>query len=314
MLTQGAKQQLIDCCRLGMRNQYGEVLEVELDIQENWESLILHEGVFASIGLKRFYIKDKEIDLKNKYAIPYRGFMMPVMDRDVIVIQCISGEFVILRIIGQKEDLDEIKKYVRKDNFLELGMTSYEEFKEANRRDLEEHKRISSFEAKFNNSPERLDAHGNVITSLDHYDNFEYIVKESNEQIYHIYNGEKEKRRLENKLLYLEDKKLDYDYCIDEKYIEDAIDAIVSLYPYEIEKYFTKGGEFIHDNINRISFETELTKSQVWKAWKYMNWIKIGQEIKEINKIIDDIDNRMAEGRSITTLKDDEVLPNLFRV
>lgn len=313
MLTQGAKQQLIDCCRLGMRNQYGEVLEVELDIQENWESLILHEGTFASIGLKRFYIKDKEIDLKNKYAIPYRGFMMPVMDKDVIVIQCISGEFVILRIIGQKEDLDEIKKYVRKDNFLELGMTSYEEFKEANRRDLEEHKRISSFEAKFNNSPERLDAHGNVITSLDHYDNFEYIVKESNEQIYHIYNGEKEKRRLENKLIYLEDKKLDYDYCIDEKYIEDAIDAIVSLYPYEIEKYFTKGGEFIHDNINRISFETELTKSQVWKAWKYMNWIKIDQEIKEINKIIDDIESRMAEGRSVTTLKDDEVLPNLFR-
>lgn len=313
MLTQGAKQQLIDCCRLGMRNQYGETLEVELDIQENWESLVLHEGTFASIGLKRFYIKDKEIDLKNKYAIPYRGFMMPVMDRDVIVIQCISGEFVILRIIGQKEDLDEIKKYVRKDNFLELGMTSYEEFKEANRRDLEEHKKISSFSAKFNNNPERLDAHGNVITSLDHYDNFEYIVKESNEQIYHIYNGEKEKRRLENKLIYLEDKKLDYDYCIDEKYIEDAIDAIVSLYPYEIEKYFNKGGEFIHDNINRISFETELTKSQVWKAWKYMNWIKIDQEIKEINKIIDDIDNRMAEGRSVRTLKDDEVLPNLFR-
>lgn len=313
MLTEAAKQQLMDCCRLGFRNQYGEELDVELNIQDNWDSLILHEGTFASIGLKRFYIKDEQINLKDKYHIPYRGFMMPVMDKDVIVVQCITGDFVVLRIIGNENDLDEIEKYVRRDSSLDLGM-DYEDFKEANRRDLEYHKRIKTFEANYNKSPERFDSNGNVITSLDHYDNFEYIVKESNEQIYHIYNGEKEKRKLENKLIYLEDKKMDYDFCIDEKYIEDAIDAIMSLYPSEIEKYFTNGGEYIHDNINKISFETELTKGQVWKAWKYMNWIKIEQEIKEIYEVIEDIELAMNDGSPIRTLNDDEDIPDIFKI
>lgn len=314
MLTTAAKQQLEDCCRLGFRNKFGEELEVvELNIDDNWDSLILHEGTFSSVGLKRFYIKDEQIDLKSKYSIPYRGFMMPVMDRDVIVIQCISGDFVILRIIGTKNDLDEISSYVRRDSSLDLGM-DYEDFKEANRRDLEEHKRIKSFEARYNKSPERMDIHGNVITSLDHYDNFEYIVKESNDSIYHIYNGEKEKRRLENKLIYLEEKKMDYDYCIDEKYIEDAVDAIMSLYPGEIDKYFTQGGKYIFENIDDICFETELTKSQVWKAWKYMNWIKVDNEIEEIYEIIEDIESRMDEGRPVRTLNDDEDLPDIFRI
>ncbi|MBO5478552.1 MAG: hypothetical protein J6J36_08100 [Clostridia bacterium] len=313
-LTTAAKQQLEDCCRLGFRNKFGEQLEVmNLEISDEWDSLILHEGTFGSVGLKRFYIKDEQINLKDKYHIPYRGFMMPVMDRDVIVIQCISGDFVILRIIGKENDLEEIAKYVRPDSILDLGM-DYEDFKEANRRDLELHKRISTFEARFNKSPERMDINGNVITSLDHYDNYEYIVKESDEQIYHIYNGEKEKRRLENKVIYLEEKKMDYDYCIDEKYIDDAIDAIMSLLPGEIDKYFTKGGKYIYENIDEISFECELTKSQVWKAWKYMNWIKIEKEIKDINNIIEDIDNRIDERRSVTTLNDDDVLPNLFKI
>ena len=313
MLTKAAKQQLVDCCRLGFRNQYGEELDVELKIKEDWDSLIIHEGTFTSIGLKRFYKKDEQIDLKNKYHIPYRGFMMPVMEKDVIVIQCICGEFVILRIIGKESDLEEIENYVRPDSVLDLGMT-YEEFKEANRRDLEFHKRIQTYSANFNKSPERFDAQGNVITSLDHYDRFEYVVKESNEQIYHIYNGEKEKRRLENRLIYLEDKKIDYDYSIDEKYIEEAVDAIMNLYPNEIEKYFTKGGEYIYKNIDEISFETELTKGQIWKAWKYMNWISIEKEIKEINKTIDNIDEKITEGKSVEKMHDDDVLPNLFKI
>ena len=121
-------------------------------------------------------------------------------------------------------------------------------------------------------------------------------------------------RRLENRLIYLEDKKIDYDYSIDEKYIEEAVDAIMNLYPNEIEKYFTKGGEYIYKNIDEISFETELTKGQIWKAWKYMNWISIEKEIKEINKTIDDIDEKITEGKSIKKMHDDDVLPNLFKI
>lgn len=323
MLSDGAKQHLKDCCRLGLRNQYNEEVEIkgiktEKDFDEFikekediWDSLILHEGTFASVGLKRFYRKDEQINVKDKNHIPYRGFMMPVLKRDVFVIQCIAGDFVILRILGKEEDLDEIAKSARPDNKLNLGMT-YEEFKEANRRDLEYHKRIKTFEANFNKSPERFDSQGNVITSLDHYDNFEYIVRESNEQIYKIYNGEKEKRRLENKLIYLEEKKMDYDYSIDEKYIEDAVDALVTLYPGEVEKYFTNGGKYIHENLNKISFETELTKGQVWKVWKYLDWLKVEQDIERIKKVINDIDECMDIGKTAKVINDDDILPNLF--
>lgn len=293
VLTEAAKQQLIDCCRLGLRNQYGEWVKIPEDFKmkekwNEWDSLILHEGYFCSLGLKRFYIADSEIKVKDKNHIPYRGFMMPVMDKDVIVVQCLTGDYVILRIIGNTSDLDELEKYIRKDNELSLGM-SYHEFREANRRDLELHKKIVTQEAIFNKHPERLDADGMVITSLDHYDNFEYTVLASGEEIYKIYNAEKEIRKIEKKIIYLEDKKMDYDYCIDMKYIEDALDAFISIDPVDL-KYFDKGGEYIYNNINNICFQTELTKGQVWKLWKYLNWIKIEKEIQELNEIVKEIE------------------------
>lgn len=314
MLTEAAKQQVIDCCRLGLRNQYGEEVDVsKLEINDDWESLILHEGTFASIGLKRFYFKDPQINVKD---IPFRGFMMPVMDRDVIVVQCISGDFVILRIIGNKNDIEEISQCVRKDGELHLGM-SYEAFKEANRRDLMEIKKIKTFEANFNKSPERFDKEGNVITSLDHFDNYEYVIinELSRENIHNIYYAEKEKRRLESRVIYLEELKMDYDYCINEEYIEDAVDAIMSLFPYEIEKYFTKGGKYIYENIDEISFETELNKGQIWKAWKYMNWVRINKEIGEINNILDDIKENIDVGQKIKTLENEEdIVPRILDI
>lgn len=315
MLTEAAKEHLRTCCRLGLRNQFGEKVDVpELEIKDNWESLILHEGTFASVGLKRFYFKDPEINVKDKYHIPFRGFMMPVMDRDVIVVQCISGDFVILRIIGKEDDIEEISRYVRRDTEVHLGM-SYEEFKEANRRDLMEIKRIKTFSANFNQSPEEFDKEGNVITSLDHFDNYEYeIVNElSRENISNIYYAEKEKRRLENRIVFLEELKMNYDYCIDEQYIEDAVDAIMSLYPGEIEKYFTKGGEYVYNHIDEISFETELNKGQVWKAWKYMNWIAIEKEIDEINDILDDIEENIDVGQKIKSLESKhDIIPKIL--
>lgn len=313
MLTECAKQQLLDCVRLGLRNQYGEEIEPKnFEIKDDWSSLTLHEGTFTSLGLKRFYIKDPQIKVNDKNHIPYRGFMMPVMKRDVFVIQCISGDFVLLRIIGKDNHIKELESMVRKDTKLNLGMT-YEEFKEANRRDLELHKRISTFQANFNKAPERFNKNGEVITSLDHFDNFEYTVVETGEQIYNIYDGEKALRMLENKIIYLEEKKMDYDYSIDSKYIEEAVDAITSLYPEEINRYFTKGGKYVFENIDEICFETELTKGQVWKAWKYMNWIDIEKEIQEIELTIKDIKKGIDVGKRSIIKRDDDLLPNLFK-
>lgn len=311
VLTTAAKQQLIDCCRLGLRNQYGEWVEVpkDFEIKDNWESLILHEGYFCSLGLKRFYIADSEIKVKDKNHIPYRGFMMPVMNKDVIIIQCLTGDYVILRIIGNDDDLNELEKYIRKDNELSLGMT-FKEFKEANRRDLELHKKIVTQEAVFNKHPERLDADGMVITSLDHYDNYEYTIVQSSHEIYKIYNVEKEIRKIEQKIIWLEDKKMDYDYYIDERYIEDALDAFISINPDEL-KYFEKGGEYIYKNLENICFQTELTIAQVWKLWKYLNWIKIEKEIEELHNLIKEIEE---SGEVKEAYEDDDPRPYLFRM
>ena len=317
MLTDCAKQQIEDCCRLGFRNQFGERLEVSMDDVKSkwsdWSSLILHEGYFTSLGLKRFYIKDEEIKVGDYQYIPYRGFMMSVMNKDVFVFQCISGDFVILRIVGKDSDIQELSKMVRKDTELSLGM-SFEDFKEANRRDLEFHKKIETQKAIFNKSPERFDKNGEVITSLDHFDNFNYVVVESGKRIYSIYNAEKEKRRLEQKIIYLEDKQMDYDYSIDEKYIEEAIDAMMSLEDGEEEKYFDKGGKYIADNLDEICFQTELNRGQVWKVWKYRNWLKISKEIREINFIIQDLEDYIDDGSASDFLNNgDTDTPDLFR-
>lgn len=309
-LTTCAKQQLEDCSRLGFRNQFGEWLETpDFEIKEDeWSSLIVHEGYFCSLGLKRFYIKDSEIKVNDKNHIPYRGFIMPVMDKDVIVVQCLSGDFVILRIIANNSDLQELEKYIRRDNELSLGM-SYEDFKEANRRDLELHKKIVTQEAIFNKHPERLDADGMVVTSLDHYDNFEYQTVNSSLGIYQVYDAEKEIRRIDKRIMYLEDKKMDYDYSIDEKYINNAVDAFMSLDESDM-KYFNKGGEYIFKNLENICFQTELNKGQVWQVWKYLNWVKIEKEIQDLYKIIKEIEET---GKVKTPFEDDDPRPCLFR-
>lgn len=316
MLTEAAKQQVMDCVRLGMRNKFGD--EIQIDIEdvkshwENWSSLILHEGYFCSLECKRFYIKDEEIKVGDYHHIPYRGFMMNIFNRDVFVIQCISGDFVILRIIGNEDDIEELSSMVRKDDKLSLGMT-FEEFKEANRRDLEFHKRIETQKAIFNQSPEQFDENGQVITSLDHYDNFNYVVVEHNKRIYNIYNAEKELRRLTNKIIYLEDKKMDYDYAIDKRYIEEAIDCMMRLYPEEIERYFTKGGEYIYKNLKEISFQTELNIGQVWKVWKYMNWLDLNKQIRELEDIIRDLEEYIDNEDMNKYLNNgDTDLPDLF--
>lgn len=312
MLSTCAKQQLEDCSRLGFRNHFGEWLQTpDFEIKDDWSSLIVHEGYFCSLGLKRFYIKDSEIRVNDKDHIPYRGFMMPVMGKDVIVVQCLSGDFVILRIIANDDDLEELKSYIRKDDELSLGM-SYEDFKEANRRDLEFHKKIVTQEAIFNKHPERLDENGTVITSLDHYDNFEYSVVNSSQAIYEVYNAEKEIRKIESRLIYLEDKKMDYDFCIDEKYINDALDAFMSIDPSDLT-YFEKGGEYVYKNIDEkdnICFQTGLNKGQVWKLWKYLNWIKIEQEIQELNRILKEIEEL---GKAKGVFEGDNPTPILFR-
>lgn len=309
MLTAAAKQQVKVCCQLGLRNQfYEEIVVPKLEIKDNWSSLILKQGTFNSLGLKRFYMKDRKIRVKDKDYTPYTGFLMPVMEKDVFVIQCILGDYIRLRIVGNDEDIEYLSGLVRKDNPLTECVT-FEDFKEANRRDLEFHKKVMTNIANYNQSPERFDEYGQVITSLDHFDNFEYKMVETEENIYKVYNIEKEKRRLEAKVIYLEEKKLDYDYCIDEKYIQDAIDVIINLTPYEIEKYFNQKGNYVFENQKEICFETGLTRGEMWKAWKYMNWIRIEDEIEEINQVIDRLENLDPDAK----IEDDKLLADIFR-
>lgn len=294
MLTEACKQQLRDCCRLGFRNQYGEELDVDIKNMEekwdNWDCTTVHEGNYASIGLKRFYIADERINLKDKNHIPYRGTIMSPLEKDIIIIQSVMGDNTILRLIGTPKDIKYIKDNVRPDNELNLGM-SYRDFVEANRRDLEFHKRIKTTEAIFNKSPERFDSEGNVITSLDHFDNYQYDIYDSEGHVYDVYNAEKRIRNLERKVIYLEEKLSDNEYKMSDKDIDIAIDCIMRLSGYEIKRYLEKKGEYVYNNINEISFQTELTKGEVWKVWRYLQIINLEENIEKINKEIKELEN-----------------------
>ena len=173
------------------------------------------------------------------------------MEKDIIVIQSILGDKTILRLVGMPEDIKFIKDNIRKDNELNLGM-SYNDFVEANRRDLEFHKRIMTNVAHFNKSPEMFDENGEVITSLDHFDNFEYSVIESESHIYNIYDKEKEIRRLTRKVIMYEEWLSDDEYKMTRRDIDKAISNVMKLNDYEIKHYFKKKGDWFFENISKV--------------------------------------------------------------
>ena len=133
MITSGCKQQIIDCCRLGFRNQYGEELNINIeDVEKKWNEwtcITVHEGNYASIDLKRFYIADDRINLKDKNHIPYRGTLMKSLGKEIMIIQSVMGDNTILRLIGNPEDIKFIENNIRPDNELNLGM-SYRDLKQ----------------------------------------------------------------------------------------------------------------------------------------------------------------------------------------
>ena len=291
------KQQLWDCCRLGFRDQFGEPLDISWEdlekAAENWDYINIHEGYFSSVGLKRFYIKDKEIKT-DKWSIPYRGFMMPVAERDCTVVQCISGDFVIVRVFSTPEILEEVRSMIRPDSILDLGM-SYEEFKLENKRELSYHKKIATQVAVFNESPERFDKNGEVITSLDHFDNYEYRVQEHEDEIYRIYDREKKIRSLERQIMWMEEQEMTHRYMMDDKYIMRAVDVICRLHPHEIEKYFMQTGDIVFKKKKEICFECELTQSEMWMAWRYLRQTTLEEEIAMLEERIKDLRGELIE-------------------
>lgn len=288
--------QIKDISRLGIKNKFGEILfpESEIEIDSEWEELIVYEGYFNSLGLKRLYFKDKDINTKDKYYTPYRSYMLDVCGvENTIVTQCVATDRIYLKIVGKPQHIRTFESCLRRD-FIVEGMSDLE-LVEANRRDLAQYKRIYTFEVKFNKTPERFDKHGQAITNLDHYDNFFYesVNGISQEIIYIINNAEKSIIWLTEKLEYLEGRMEKFKEDVDR---EKAIRALSMIEETDFNRYiFRKSGKYIADNIDRICIETDLNAGQVWMAWKYH---EIWDMEEAISKLKDEINKykRKIEG------------------
>lgn len=291
MISSGTANQLIDIKRLGIKNKFGEKLypKGEVSINPEWEELVVKEGYFNSIGLTNLYYKDKEINTKDKYHTPYRSYLLDVCNhKNIIVTQCVDTDRIYLKIVGNPETIEDLEDQLRPDYRIE-GVTD-EEIIEENRRDLQKHKRIKTIEAKFNNSPEKLDKNGQVITNIDHYDNYFYEIDGSCEGIiYKILNFEPKRIWLEEKLAYLEDR---YEKFIEDCDREKAIHALGSLSGNDDEMFlFRKTGKFIMKKMEMICFETGLNPGQVWAAWKYIELQEMEETMEKIKDELKRIDN-----------------------
>lgn len=290
-IRESTANQILDISRLGVKNRYGEKLwpEQQVSINPNWEETVVYPGYFNSIGLKRLYFKDREINTKDKYSTPYRSYILEVCGHEnTFVTQCVDYDRIYLKIVGSRKTIEDIEASIKPDFKLEDGMTD-KEIIESNRRDLSNHKRIKTVEAKFNNSPEELDKNGQVITNIDHYDNFFYNISTCEDIIYQLYNAEKNRRWLLNKLNYLEER---YQRFLETHDSSLAINALASLTEYEEHLIFRKSGAHIAKHMDSICFETGLMTSEVWAAWKYVELQEMEDTIHEIKKELERLDKK----------------------
>ena len=288
MLDEGSINQLKDSLRLGITNQYGEkVFLKNLEIKDEWESMIVFPGYFNSIGCSRLYYKNREIKTKDKYYTPYRTYLLPVGGiENTIVTQCVTNDSIYLKIIGTSNDLDIIEDQIREDYRLDNDLTD-KEIIEANRKDLEKHKRVKTVEVKFNESPEQLDKYGQVITNLDHYDNFFYEMETTESITYSIYNAERSRRWLMNQLNYLEEK---YQYHKEKLDMKKALRALSLMDDIDINYIDKKTGNEIIKNMDFIQFETGRSPGEIWQVWRYLTLWNIQETIVIITKELQRLD------------------------
>ena len=153
-----------------------------------------------------------------------------------------------------------------------------DEFWEAHRRDLGAYKNIPHLhgivEGNFNPTPERLDAEGQHVTTIDDYDNYDYIIHGvSHNEYMHIRNISLKRKRFEDIAIYYEEKLDKWKNDIKEN--GSRIIKVLQNrgFIYEIEKYdFQDGQKLAQENImTNLCKKHNVSYKGGWSTWKFLN-------------------------------------------
>lgn len=281
-ITEGTIEQL----RLGVYNKFGvkryPKLEEEDLLEENLFEIIIRETHYDYLGLE--WMHKMDIRIKPKEGLNHICKHVTVLDKDCIIIQCIEHDWQFAKIISRDIDflvlLDEIKDYkphqiVPRNEAFEMN-------------ELERHGVV------FNSTPEKLDDEGNIISNLDHYDNYCYEIYDSLRNTFKHLHQEQISRYAENLGIWIEEWLDKYSITNDIDTILDYWDDISDI----IDKFVYQGEHDHHKYLDRKTFGDELYKGKMkqisniydtpvtvcWDIWK----IKTKKTFERILSELDD--------------------------
>lgn len=300
------ENQLRNCGKVGMY-RFGDVLhltpEDAKNIVENEENEILYLRKEEMKQHDVTYLMFKRGEIRSdKDSLPYSARFEWVHGEECITIQEIHHDTVRCKIIGNKNHIEKIKNM----NMIHSNMTK-EEFEKANSDVLDEVKFIKGY---YNKPEELTDKHGQHISTIEDYDNYQYYIYTNEKHMYQIYNKEKnvrsKQRELERTLGYLENKIEMYQDEVRE-YSLSKIKRVIRNKPSFVEKsleYDWTNTEILIKDMKSIASANHISLKRAWKVWKYLMIPKLQEKINKIeeelgeystNKIIINMKHRQTK-------------------
>lgn len=298
----------------GMYDIYGRRMNITprvLDEEGRWtgeykdwshlEEIRIRQGFFEYLNISWLFIDqrpDKRHDCFCKEAY--------VFDKLCIVIQELHQDAVFAKILTDDEDL---KIYIEDIlQFKPINIVPKREIYEINEL---EHQGLEfgSSQLKINveTAEEKMDKEGNIITNIDHYDNYVYEVYDSLRNIFKHINLGKQRKAAEDKIIWLEewlDKPLTNTMEAIIHYMTPEVVDTLSKYTYKNKDLFDRQayGSLLFEEIkvrtfsieemdyvvyyekrmNKICNDLDIPITIGWDIWKILNKNKMKKIIKEL--------------------------------
>lgn len=307
-LTEDTYRQL----ETGIYNTWGRRLNITprvLDENEIWtgkykdwshlQEIKINQGHFEYLNCTWLFRDQRQDRIFNCYCKEAYIF-----DIKVIVIQELHYDHVSAKVLTDNEELKlHIEDILQ---FKPMNVVPEREIREIN--DLEYQGLefgSSQLKINMNTAEEKLDKYGQVITNIDHYDNYVYEIYDSLRNIFKHISREDMTRKSEEKIKWLEEwleKPLSNDIQSIMAYMSDKVRCEISKYTYQakdIDDRKTCGGylydevkikEFSIDDMDyviregkkmeEICLELEIPVTIGWDIWKILNKRIMEEEVK----------------------------------
>lgn len=263
------------------------------------QEIKVRQGHFEYLNLNWLFIDQRKDRIFNCYC--KEGY---VFDKKVIIIQELHHDHVSAKILSDDEELklhiEDVLQYKP------MNVVPKREIKEIN--DLEyQGLQFGSSQLKINinQAEEKLDKEGQVITNIDHYDNYTYEVYDSLRNIFKHIGKRDLARKAEEKTKWLEEwltKPLTNDLQTILPYMTEEVVSVMNKYTYQDRDLNDRQacGAFLYEEtkikefsieemdyvirdgkrMEKICLELDIPITIGWDIWKILNKRLMKESIK----------------------------------